>query len=470
MSGLAAVRRDLPDLIAPATPAHRQELRRISRGTAEWVARPRSTADAVRVVQSCAAHGVAMVPYGGGTGLVGGQVADGPPALVVSTERMAAVRGVWADEGVVEVEAGAILSDVHAAARSVGLTFPLTLGSRGSARIGGLLATNAGGTAVLRHGTMRELTLGVEAVLPDGTLLEGARRLRKDNSGYDLRHLLIGSEGTLGLITAATLRLASVPRSRAAAVLAVPGPRAALDLLGRLRARVGDGVTGCELIDGQGLRWVATHLSDVRLPLGPIPDWSVLVEVGLFEGDAAEVLEEVAGAAMADGAVSDGVVSRSEAQRAAFWAMREAIPEASRAVGPIATHDVSVPLSAVPGLIEEGRRVLHAIAPGLRFNTFGHVGDGNVHFNVFPAEGRSAGAYVAIRPDLSAALHDLVVALGGSISAEHGIGRHKAAELARVERPARMAALRRIKRALDPDGLMNPGALLSAEAAPGPVR
>ena len=460
MNGLEAVREALGDLIEPAMDAHRSELRRVSRGTAEWVAHPRSREDVVRVVLACAAARVPMVPYGGGTGLVGGQVSDGPPALVVSLDRMTAIRGLWPEEGAIEVETGATLSDVQAAAEEAGLCFPLSLGSKGSARVGGLLATNAGGTAVLRHGSMRDLTLGVEAVLADGSLLEGAKRLRKDNTGYDLRHLLIGSEGTLGIVTAATLRLVPPPRSVAAALLAVPSPRAALGLLARARRRVGDGVSGCELIDGQGLRWVAEHLPGVRRILDPIPDWSVLIEIGLFEGDASAVLEEVAADALASGEAGDGAVSRSEAQRAAFWALREAIPEASRAVGPIANHDVSVPLSEVPHLIEEGRAALSRIVPGLRFNTFGHAGDGNVHFNVFAPEGLGRCDHADIKPALSAALYELVVGLGGSISAEHGIGRHKAVELARLERPARLAALRRIKAALDPHGLMNPGALL----------
>ena len=314
---------------------------------------------------------------------------------------------------------------------------------------------------MLRYGTMRELTLGIEAVLPDGSIMDTAHRLRKSNMGYDLRHLLIGSEGTLGIITAATLRLFPEPRSRAAAFLAVRAPEDALSLLALARDRLGDAVSGCELIDGQGLRWLATTHPQVRQALHPIPDWSVLLEAGLFDGDAADLLEEVAGLAVEKGIVSDGTVSRSEAQREAFWTVRETIPEANRAIGAIVSHDVSVPLSDVPRLIADGRTALRKIAPDIRFNTFGHVGDGNVHYNLFPAEGRSRDDYAERRADLTACLHDMVAAMGGAISAEHGIGRFKARDLVRLGDPAALAAMRAVKAALDPNGIMNPGAVLA---------
>ena len=454
-----------PDTLRPAEDRHREELRRISRGTAAHVALPRSTAEVATIVRACAEARVAIVPYGGGTGLVGGQIdatsiRGGAGALVLSLERMNAVRSVHPDEGAMVVEAGAILSDVHAAAEDAELMFPLSLGSKGSARIGGLLATNAGGTAVLRYGNMRELTLGIEAVLPDGSVMDAAHRLRKSNMGYDLRHLLIGSEGTLGIITAATLRLFPQPRDRAAAFLQVGSPEDAVALLALARAQVGDAVTGCELIDGQGLRWLAETHPAIRQPLDPIPDWSALLEVSLFTGSAAEALEGIAGAAIEAGLVKDGTVSASEAQRDAFWAVRESIPEANRAVGALASHDVSVPVSAVPQLIREGRTELSAMLPGLRFNTFGHVGDGNVHYNLFPPEGTTKADHAAIVPVLTRALHDRVAALGGAISAEHGIGRHKSGELARLGDPAALAAMKAVKRALDPLGIMNPGAVL----------
>ncbi len=452
------------DTLREADDRYRQELRKQAVGSAAHVAVPSTTEEVATIVRACAEARVAIVPYGGGTGLVGGQVAGGVPALTVSLERMDAVRGVWREEGVMTVEAGAILSDVHAAARDAGLMFPLSLASKGSARLGGLLAANAGGTAVLRYGTMRELTLGIEAVLPDGSVMDTAHRLRKSNMGYDLRHLLIGSEGTLGIITAATLRLFPEPRSRAAAFLAVRAPEDALSLLALTRDRLGDAVSGCELIDGQGLRWLAQTHPQVRQALHPIPDWSVLLEVGLFDGAAADLLEEVAGHAVEKGIVTDGTVSRSEAQREAFWAVRETIPEANRVIGAIASHDVSVPLSDVPRLIADGRTALREIAPDIRFNTFGHVGDGNVHYNLFPAEGRSKADYADTREALTACLHDMVAALGGAISAEHGIGRFKADELARLGDPATLTAMRAVKAALDPQAIMNPDAVLSRKS------
>ena len=452
------------DTVRAAEDRHREELRRISRGTAEFVALPRSADEVATIVRACAEERVAIIPFGGGTGLVGGQLGDGTPALTLSLERMDRVRDLRPAEGTVTVEAGAILANVHNEAEAAGLMFPLTLGSKGSARIGGLLAANAGGTAVLRYGTMRELALGIEAVLPDGSILP-THRLRKSNMGYDLRHLLIGSEGTLGIITAATLRLFPVPRERAAAFLAVGSPTDALSLLALARERVGDGVSGCELVDGQGLRWLAEHLPDIRQPFGTPPEWSVLIEIGLFEGSASDVLEEIAGEAIERGLVSDGVVSRSESQREGFWDVRESIPEANRAVGPIASHDVSVPLSEVPRLIADGRDALRAIAPDIRFNTFGHVGDGNVHYNLFPAAGRSRDDYADVRDALTETLHDMVTDLGGAISAEHGIGRFKAEELVRLGDPGALAAMRSIKAALDPHGIMNPGAVLLSRAS-----
>ena len=451
-----------PDTVRPAEDRFREELRRLSRGTAGFVALPRSTAEVSAIVVRCAAERVALVPYGGGTGLVGGQIDEGPGALVVSLERMQAVRGVWPAEGAMLVEAGAVLHNIHVAAQEAGLMFPLTLGSKGSARIGGLLATNAGGTAVLRYGNMRELTLGIEAVLPDGSVLDTAHRLRKSNMGYDLRHLLIGSEGTLGIITAATLRLFPEPRDRAAAFLCVPSPDAAVALLQLARERVGDAVSGCELIDGQGLRWLAEHFPETRQPLDPVPDWSVLLEFGLFEGAAADALEEVAAEAVERELVLDGAVSRSDSQREAFWNVRETIPEANRTVGALVSHDVSVPVSEVPRLIREGRKALLAIAPDIRFNTFGHVGDGNVHYNLFPAAGRTREDYGTVTERLTQCLHDMVARLGGAISAEHGIGRFKAAELERLGDPAALRAMRAVKDALDPLAIMNPGAVLRA--------
>ena len=456
----AALSDGLPDgTVLPAEDRHREEQRRIATGTAEWVARPRSTEEVARIVGRCAEAGVAVIPYGGGTGLVGGHVSDAP-ALLVSLERMDRIRAVRPLENVIEVEAGCVLAAVQAAAAEAGRSFPLSLASEGSARIGGLMATNAGGVGVLRHGNMRDLVLGVEAVLPDGSVMRGAHRLRKANMGYDLRHLLIGAEGTLGVICAASLRLVARPADEAAAMLAVPSPRAALELLALARDRLGEVVSAFELIDGEGLRMLARTVPEVRQPLAGPPDWSVLVDVGVARGEASAALEEVAAAGVEAGLVTDGVVSRSGRERAEFWAVREALPEANRRTGAIASHDVSVPLSAIPELVTRGREAAARIAE-VRVNSFGHVGDGNLHYNLFPATGRTKADYADVRGDLTRAIHDTVHNLGGAISAEHGIGRFKAAELARYGDPAALAAMRAIKAALDPKGIMNPGAVLA---------
>ena len=446
--------------LAPAEARHNEEQRRLATGTAEWVARPRSTDEVARIVGRCAADGVAVIPYGGGTGLVGGHVSD-RPALLLSLERMDAVRAVRPLENVIEVEAGCVLADVQAAAAEAGRLFPLSLASEGSARIGGLMATNAGGVGVLRYGNMRDLVLGVEAVLPDGSVMRGAHRLRKANMGYDLRHLLVGAEGTLGVICAASLRLAPRPADMAAAMLAVPSPRAALELLALARDRVGEAVSAFELIDGTGLRMLAETMPELRQPLEGPPAWSVLIDLGLAHGAAADALEDVAAAGMEAGLVTGGVVGRSGRERAEFWAVREGIPEANRRIGAVASHDVSVPLTAVPDLIRRGGEAAARIAE-VRINAFGHVGDGNLHYNFYPVPGRDRADYAGVREALTRAVHDLVHALGGAISAEHGIGRFKAAELARYGDPAALAAMRAIKAALDPKGIMNPGAVLAA--------
>ena len=468
-AALAALARDLaPDTFRDAEDRHREEPRRLARGAGRVVALPRTVEEAAAIVRACHEGRVPVIPYGGGTGLVGGQVSEGPDALILSLDRMSAIREVRPEEGVMIAEAGAVLADVQAAAEGANRLFPMSLASEGSARLGGLLGTNAGGVNVLRYGTMRDLTLGVEAVLPDGSVLRGLRRLRKDNTGYDLRHLLIGAEGTLGVITAAALRLSPRPAQRGAMVLAIPGPRAALELLWLARERLGDGVSAFELISGVGLAMVAARLPDLRQPLPGPPPWSVLIDAGLPAGrPAEEQMAELAEAALGRGLASDGVIAQSEGQRAEFWHLRESIPEANRLTGAVASHDVSVPLSEIPALIERGTAAVEAMGP-LRVNAFGHVGDGNLHFNAFPREGAARDELLPLRPRVTRAVHDLVHELGGSISAEHGIGRFKAAELVRYADPAKVAAMRAIKAALDPHGIMNPGAVLAEAASGGP--
>ena len=447
--------------LRPPEPRYLEEPRGRWQGRAGAVARPARVDEVAQIVRACAAARVGLVPYGGGTSLVGGQVmTEGPLPLVLSLERMAAVREVSAADGALLAEAGASLRTVQEAAEGAGRLFPLSLASEGTATIGGALSTNAGGTGVLRYGNARDLCLGLEAVLPDGTVWHGLKRLRKDNTGYDLRNLLVGAEGTLGVITAASLRLYPQPAHRLVALLAVPSPRAAQRLLALAEARLGGLVSAFELISGTGLDFLAEAGPEVRMPFAARPDWSVLVELGLPQAMAPEEAMAALYEEGADGGlVLDGVIAASAAQADALWALREAIPEANRRIGAISSHDISLPLSAIPGFLAEAGEKLAATGD-FRINAFGHLGDGNLHYNVFPARGRSRDDYDAIRSGVQRLVHDLVDAAGGSVSAEHGIGRAKVADLERYGDPARLAALRAIKAALDPGGIMNPGAVL----------
>ena len=460
--------RELPDgrLIAPE-PRHLEEPRGRWPGRAGAVALPRTVEEVAQILRAAHDARVPVVPYGGGTGLVGGQVAgSGPLPLVLSLEKMAAIRAVHPSENVLVAEAGCILADVQHAAGQAGRLFPLSLASEGSARIGGLLATNAGGVNVLRYGNARDLVLGLEVVLADGRIWHGLKRLRKDNTGYDLRHLLIGSEGTLGVITAASLRLAPRPAAQGAALMVVESPAAALDLLARAQARFGEGISAFELIGGMGLAFLAETMPQVRQPFANPPDWMVLIDLGLPEGSAPDgALAGLFEDGFAQGLVSDGVIAAALAQRAEFWSLRESIPEANRHVGAISSHDISLPLSEIPAFIAQAGPELARIGR-YRINCFGHLGDGNLHYNVFPLPGRSRAEHEAERGAIKTCVHDLVHAMGGSVSAEHGIGRFKTADLARYGDPVKLAAMRAIKRALDPRGILNPGAVLPADDAP----
>jgi FAD/FMN-containing dehydrogenase len=386
---------------------------------------------------------------------------DGPLPVLLSLERMSRLRAVLPDENVIVAEAGAVLAEVQAQAQAAGRLFPLSLASEGSARVGGLLATNAGGVNVLRWGNMRDLCLGVEAVLADGTVLHGLKRLRKDNTGYDLRHLLIGSEGTLGIITAASLRLVPRPAAEATALLQVASPAAAVRLLAIAGEIAGGGLSAFELISGQGLAFLAEAGFDHRVPLAPLPVWSVLVDLGLGPGqDPGAALEAIFAAALEEGLSEDGVVAASGSQRAALWALREAIPLANRRVGAVVSNDIAVPVGAIPDFLVRGDAAVAAIDPRLRVNAFGHLGDGNLHYNIFPPRGMERDAFAHLGGTITAAVNDLVAVLDGSFSAEHGIGRLKVAELQRRGDPGKLSAMRAIKAALDPQGILNPGAVL----------
>ena len=449
--------------LRPAEPRYLEEPRGRWHGIAGAVACPASTAEVALIVKACAAARVGIVPWGGGTGLVGGQImTEGPLPLVLSLERMNRLRGVFPDENVLLAEAGMILSDVHNAAQAVDRIFPLTLASQGSCRIGGNLSANAGGTGVLRYGNARDLCLGLEAVMPDGSVWNGLKRLRKDNTGYDLRGLLIGAEGTLGVVTAASLRLFPRPVSEGAALLVVPGPAAALRLLAMASARFGASISAFELISGVGLEFLAETMPQVRLPFAAVPDWMVLIDLGVGEGASPQdMLEALFAAALPEGLVNDGLVAQSAGQRLAFWELRETIPLANRAIGAVSSHDISLPLGEVAGFIAEAGPALMRLGPW-RINCFGHLGDGNLHYNVFPPLGGKASEFNALRNEVKGLVHGMVVERGGSVSAEHGLGRLKVRDLEHYGDPAKLAAMRAIKAALDPLGIMNPGAVLRA--------
>ena len=447
--------------VRAAEPRYVEEPRGRWAGQAGAVVYPRRTEEVQAVVRACAEARVGILPWGGGTGLVGGQIMpEGPAPVILSLERMAALRGLWPEENVLIAEAGMTLAAAQEAATAAGRQFPLSLASEGTARVGGVLATNAGGIGVLRYGNARDLCLGVEAVLADGSIMGGLKRLRKDNSGYDLRHLLIGAEGTLGIITAAALRLVPRPAAEVTALLVVSDPAAALRLLTLCQTRVPGMVSAFELIGRMGLDFLAEKMPEVTIPFASHPAWCVLLELGLpsvFEAE--EVMAGLYAEAEEAGLVQDGVIAVSEAQRTALWRIRESIPEANRRIGAVSSHDISVPLSAVPEFIIRADAALARLGEW-RINCFGHMGDGNLHYNVFPVPGRTRKDHEAERDAIKTCVHDLVHEMGGSVSAEHGIGRLKVRDLEKYGDPGKLAAMRAVKTALDPMGILNPGAVL----------
>jgi len=450
------------DAASDAIQPYLVEQRDLFHGRAAAVLKPSSTDQVSVLIRLCGHHRIGVIPYGGGTGLVGAQVSTGGPRpVILSLERMNRIRAVLPEDGVIIAEAGVILADLQAAALAAGRLFPLSLAAQGSCRIGGNLATNAGGVQVLRYGNARDLCLGVEAVLADGSVLSGLKPLRKDNTGYDLRNLLVGSEGTLGVITAASLKLFALPGEAVTAMLTVPSPEGALHLLQVLRERLSEAISAFELIAGAGIGFLAEFYPDRPDPLSGHPDWRVLLEItGPAGGGLSARAEEVLAEVFDQGLASDGVLATSEAQRAHMWWMRETMPECNRRVGAISTHDISLPLSETGAFIAEATGIVAGFGADLRVNCFGHVGDGNLHYNVFPPRGRRPVEFRALAGPLKTAILDLVHAHGGSFSAEHGIGRLKIADLEKYGDPAKLAAMRAIKSALDPLGIMNPGAVL----------
>ncbi len=470
------------DALAPHLPAHAivtdhdaiepwlVDWRGRYRGRAAVLVEPRTTEQVAAVVRAAAEHLVPLVPQGGNTGMVGGATPgmEGG-AAILSLRRMNRIRSVDADANMAVAEAGVILQTLNDAALATGRRFPLTLGARGSATIGGLVSTNAGGTQVLRFGTMRGLVAGVEAVMADGTVHHGLAALPKDNRGYNLDQLLIGAEGTLGVVTAAALRLVPAVAARGVAWVGVSSPEVALALLRRLQAQT-DAVESFEILPAESLRAVLAHVPGARAPLNGEHPWHVLIEATAPDelGERPDaLLERLLADALASGLGDDAVLAASEAQADAFWRIRDSISEAERAQGPATQHDISVPVAAMPRFMIEAAAACEARFPGTHASGFGHLGDGNVHFHVrAPAGAEAERWYEEAAPVVTRFVHDLVTAAGGSISAEHGIGQMKRDELARLLPPARLGAMRAIKAALDPLGIMNPGKLVPPAPAP----
>jgi len=447
-----------PARIAP----HVAESWGTARGRSALLLRPADTAEVAALLRLCQENHVPVVPQGGNTGLAGGGVPDDSGTMVVlSLSRLNRIRAIDPDNDTITVEAGCVLETVQNAAEKANRLFPLALGAQGSAQIGGNLSSNAGGIEVLRYGMARALVLGLEVVLADGRIWNGLRALRKDNTGYDLKQLFIGAEGTLGVITAAVLRLVPRPREQRTAWLAVDSPTAAVALLSLCRERLGDTISSFELIAGAAIDLVLRYLPGARLPLGAPSPWYVLLEAGWsFEDGLAARLEEVLATALQQSVVRDGAIAASEAQRKAMWALRENVTEAMAREGTVLRHDVAVPVSQVPELIESGADRITTAIPGVRIMPFGHLGDGNIHYNLLQPQAFAGDRFLGLKDQVQGQVFDLVAELSGSISAEHGIGRSKRAELAARKSPVELALMRNLKQTLDPKGILNPGAVL----------
>ena len=431
-------------------------------GAACCVVRPGNVRDLAAVVGACVEARVSIVPQGGNTSLCGAATPDtSGEAVIVSVSRLNRIRAIDPANNTMTVEAGCVLASVQEAAAQVGRLFPLSLASEGSCQIGGNLSTNAGGVQVLRYGNARELTLGLEVVLPNGEIWDGLRGLRKDNTGYDLKHLFIGAEGTLGIISAAVLKLFPLPQTSATAWLAIASPTHAVALLGALQAAFGSSLTACELISDVALGIVLKHIPGTRPPLSSSP-WYLLVELsgGGTERALHESLESFLGDALESGAIGDAALAQSSEQAKRLWSLRENIGEAQKIEGLSIKHDISVPISRIPEFIERADRTLIEAFPSIRIVAFGHIGDGNLHYNQSSTESGTNDAFIAAQPDVNRIVYDLVHDLGGSISAEHGIGQLKREELLFYKEPVEMDMMRAVKKALDPQGLMNPGKVL----------
>jgi FAD/FMN-containing dehydrogenase len=429
-------------------------------GRVPIVLRPKSTAEVCGIVRICADAGVAIVPQGGNTGLTGGSQPHADMSeVIISTSRLNQIRAIDTINDTITVEAGVVLKAIQEAADRADRLFPLSLGAEGSCQIGGNISTNAGGVQVLRYGNARNLVMGLEVVLPDGSVWEGLRGLRKDNTGYDMKQLFIGAEGTLGIITAAVLRLFPKPTARETAWIALDSPKAAVALLGHMRAQMGDAVSAFELMARLIIDLLLTGVPGHEDPFPQAHPWYVLTDVtsqgppGSLHGPLSEALAS----AQEAGIIRDALIASSGAQAARLWKMRESLVEAQVSAGGTIAHDVSVPVSRIPEFIERANAAVVAAYPGVRPCAFGHVGDGNMHYNPVRPRDWDGARFKQERPHINRIVHDIVVELGGSISAEHGIGQSRLAELAHYKAPVEIEMMRSVKRALDPKGIMNPG-------------
>lgn len=462
IDGLKAIVGDAHVLVTESDVApHLVEWRQLYRGVCACVVKPASTAEVAAIVRLCGKLKTALIPQGGNTGLVGGQIPFDPSAVVLSLQRMDKVRALDALGNTMVVEAGMTLQAVQEAAAAADRLFPLSLASEGSCRIGGNIATNAGGTAVLAYGNTRDLVLGLEVVLADGRVWNGLRSLRKDNTGYDLKNLFIGSEGTLGIVTAAVLKLFPRPKSQETAFIAVKDPDAALALLDRGLALAGHGLTTFELMPRFGIDIVLKHAPGSRDPLQSAAPWYVLMELS---SGSAEPLSPLIEAFLAEGIeagiILDAALAQSLDQRQGFWRLREAMSEVQSKEGGSIKHDVSVPVHLVPRFLKEATEAVLKLMPDARPCPFGHMGDGNIHYNISQPAGADRQAFIDRWEEVNAAVHGVVARLDGSISAEHGIGFLKREALAEVKDPVELDLMRRVKHLLDPAGLLNPGKVI----------
>ena len=450
------------DLISDLLPHQRSEPRGNYTNFASKVIRPRSTLEVSKVMSILNEMSVKVIPYCGGTGLVGGQIAPTTDYFLLSLDRMNSLRNASISDKTLTVEAGMILSDVHNQAKRINRMFPLSLASEGTCQIGGNLATNAGGINVIKFGSARSLCSGVEAVLADGKIYNGLSSLIKDNTGYDLRNLLIGSEGTLGIITAATLKTVPIPDETIVAIAKIGSPTDAVFLLQELEKEICDQLYAFELINQKGLEFLKRGGFNYKEPFAIPSEWMVLIEVsGAKSIGLRAIFENILDHAMTENLIKDAVISNSEAQAKELWYIRESIPEANRLVGAICSSDVSVPISSIPSFIESTFKDIKTISNDLQINCFGHLGDGNIHFNVFPPFGSNKDCFREIKDNIAALIHENAIKLNGSFSAEHGVGRLKVDDLNRYGDSGKLVMMRAVKKALDPNLILNPGVLVA---------